>query len=60
VRGRRFSLGAGKRVALRARLTAQGRKLLGKAGKRGLKVQVAGAGVQARAAVLEPAVKRRR
>ena len=49
-----FSIGAGKRVTLRVRLTGQGRKLLGKAGRKGLKVQIAGSGVQAHAAVLKP------
>jgi hypothetical protein len=49
-----FSMAAGKSVTLRVRLTAQGRKLLGKAGKRGLKVTLAGSGVQAHAAVLKP------
>ncbi len=47
-----FSMLAGKRVTLRVHLTGQGRKLLGKAGKKGLKVQIAGSGVQAHTAVL--------
>jgi hypothetical protein len=47
-----FSMPAGKRVTLRVHLTGQGRKLLGKAGKKGLKVQIAGSGVQAHTAVL--------
>jgi len=51
-----FSMLAGKRVTLRVHLTGHGRKLLGKAGRRGLKVQIAGSGVQAHRAVL----KRRR
>lgn len=50
-----FSMAAGKSVTLRVRLTAQGRKLMSKAGKRGLKVQIAGAGVKARAATLKMA-----
>lgn len=50
-----FSMAAGKSVTLRVRLTAQGRKLLTKAGKKGLKVQIAGSGVQAHTAVLKAA-----
>jgi hypothetical protein len=49
-----FSMAAGKRVTLRVHLTGQGRKLLGRAGRRGLHVQIAGSGVQAHAAVLRP------
>ena len=49
-----FSMAAGKSVTLKVHLTGQGRKLLGKAGKKGLKVQIAGSGVQAHAAVLKP------
>ena len=49
-----FSMAAGKSVTLNVHLTGQGRKLLGKAGKKGLKVQIAGTGVQAHAAVLKP------
>ncbi len=48
-----FSMGAGKSITLRVHLTGQGRKLLGKAGRRGLKVQIAGSGVQARTATLK-------
>jgi Carboxypeptidase regulatory-like domain len=55
-----FSMAAGKKVTLRVSLTGQGRKLLGKAGRRGLKVQVAGSGVSAKAAVLKEVAKRRR
>jgi hypothetical protein len=47
-----FSMGAGKRLTLKVHLTGQGRKLLGKAGKKGLKVQITGSGVQAHTAVL--------
>ena len=47
-----FSMAAGKKVTLRVHLTGQGRKLLGKAGKKGLKVQITGSGVQAHTAVL--------
>jgi hypothetical protein len=50
-----FSMAAGKKATLRVRLTGQGRKLLGKAGKRGLKVTVAGSGVKAHAATLKMA-----
>ena len=50
-----FSMAAGKSVTLRVHLTGQGRKLLGKAGRRGLKVQIAGSGVQARTATLKAA-----
>jgi hypothetical protein len=49
-----FSMPAGKRVTLRVHLTGQGRKLLGRAGHRGLHVQIVGSGVQAHAAVLRP------
>jgi hypothetical protein len=45
-------MGAGKRLTLKVHLTGQGRKLLGKAGKKGLKVQITGSGVQAHTAVL--------
>ncbi|HTR73471.1 MAG TPA: carboxypeptidase regulatory-like domain-containing protein, partial [Solirubrobacteraceae bacterium] len=53
-----FSVAAGKRVMLRVRLTGQGRKLLGKAGRGGLAVQVTGIGLKAQAAKLRPAAKR--
>jgi hypothetical protein len=55
-----FSMAAGRRVTLRVLLTGQGRKLLGRAGRRGLRVQIAGSGVQAHAALLRPVLKRRR
>ncbi len=48
-----FSMGAGKRATFPVHLTGQGRKLLGKAGRKGLKVQIAGSGVQAHAVVLK-------
>jgi hypothetical protein len=51
-----FSMPAGKRVTLRVHLTGPGSKLLRRAGRRGLKVQITGIGVQAHTAVL----KRRR
>jgi hypothetical protein len=50
-----FSMAAGKSVTLRVRLTAQGRKLLTKAGKKGLKVTLAGSGVKAHTATLKMA-----
>jgi len=50
-----FSMAAGKSITLRVRLTGQGGKLLAKAGRRGLKVQIAGSGVQARTATLKAA-----
>jgi hypothetical protein len=50
-----FSMAAGKRQTLRVHLTGSGRKLLSKAGRRGLKVQITGTGVQARTATLEMA-----
>jgi Carboxypeptidase regulatory-like domain len=53
-----FSMAAGKRVTLRVHLTGQGRKLLGKAGRRGLKVQITGSGVTAHTAVLKPSKRR--
>jgi Carboxypeptidase regulatory-like domain len=54
-----FSMAAGKKVTLRVHLTGQGRKLLGKAGRRGLAVQITGSGLKAQAAKLKPASKRR-
>lgn len=50
-----FSTAAGKSVTLRVRLTGQGRKLLVKAGRRGLRVQIAGSGVKAATATLKAA-----
>ncbi len=50
-----FSMAAGKSLTLRVHLTGQGRKLVTKAGRRGLKVNVAGTGVQARGATLKAA-----
>ena len=52
-----FSIAAGKSITLRVHLTGQGRKLLGQAGRKGLKVQIAGTGVTAKAAVLKEAAK---
>jgi hypothetical protein len=49
----RFSIAVGKSATLHVRLTAKGRSLLGKAGKRGLKVKLAGSGVKGRALVLK-------
>jgi hypothetical protein len=53
-----FSMGAGKRVTLRVHLTGPGSQLLRRAGRRGLKVQIAGSGVQAHAAVLRGSKQR--
>ena len=50
-----FSMLASKRVTLRVHLTGAGSKLLRRAGRRGLKVQITGIGVQAHAAVLKAA-----
>jgi hypothetical protein len=50
-----FSMAAGKSVTLRVHLTGAGSKLLRRAGRRGLKVQIAGIGVQAHTAVLKAA-----
>ncbi len=56
-----FSMAAGKRVTLRVHLTGPGSQLLRRAGRRGLRVQIAGSGVQAHAAVLrQPSSRRRR
>ena len=56
-----FSMAAGKSITLRVHLTGRGRKLLGQGGKKGLKVQIAGTGLTAKAAVLkEAATKHRR
>jgi hypothetical protein len=54
-----FVLGLGKRERFRVYLTSQGRKLIGRAGKRGLRVQITGINVQAHTAVLREPVKRR-
>jgi hypothetical protein len=51
----RFSIAVGNSATLHVRLTARGRSLLGKAGKHGLKVKLAGAGVKARELTLKPA-----
>jgi hypothetical protein len=49
-----FSMAAGKRVTLHVLLTGQGRKLLTKARRRGLAVQIAGSGVLVHSAKLKP------
>jgi hypothetical protein len=54
-----FSLALGKRATFRVYLNSQGRKLLARAGRRGLKVQVAGSGVRARTVVLRAPSTRR-
>ncbi len=57
----RFSIAAGKSITLSVRLTGQGPKLVIKSGRRGLRVQVTGAGVKAGAATLkEPKVMKRK
>jgi hypothetical protein len=48
-----FSIAVGKSATIRVRLTAKGRSLLGKAGKRGLKVTFSGSGVKGRTLVLK-------
>ncbi len=52
-----FSIALGKTLTLHVVLTGQGRKLLKHAGHRGLKVQIAGTGLQAHNAVLKAASK---
>lgn len=54
-----FSLALGKRASFRVYLTGQGRQLLGRAGRRGLRAQIAGSGVRAHTAVLRVPSKRR-
>jgi hypothetical protein len=49
----RFSIAVGKSATIRVRLTAKGRSLVGKAGKRGLKVKLSGSGVKGRTLVLK-------
>jgi hypothetical protein len=49
--------GFSQTLTLRSHLTGEGRKLLGQAGKKGLKVRIAGSGVQTHNAVLKPASK---
>ncbi len=50
-----FSMAAGTSVTLRVRLTGPGGQLLRRAGRHGLKVQIAGSGVQAGTATLKAA-----
>jgi len=52
-----FSIALGKTLTLHVVLTGQGRKLLKHAGHKGLKVQIAGTGLQAHNAVLKAASK---
>ena len=54
-----FSLALGRRASFRVYLTGQGRQLLARAGRRGLRVQIAGSGVRAHAAVLRISSKGR-
>jgi hypothetical protein len=49
----RYSIARTKSATIRVPLTAKGRSLLGKAGKRGLKVTLSGSGVKGRALVLK-------
>ncbi len=51
-------MAAGKSATLRVHLTGQGRKLLGKAGRRGLAVQITGTGVKAQGAKLKSSKRR--
>lgn len=51
----RFSIALTKSATVRVRLTARGRSLLGKAGKRGLKVTLSGGNVKSRTLVLKAA-----
>jgi hypothetical protein len=51
----RYSIARTKSATIRVPLTAKGRSLLGKAGKRGLKVTLSGSGVKGRALTLTPA-----
>jgi hypothetical protein len=51
----RYSIARTKSATIRVPLTAKGRSLLGKAGKRGLKVTLSGSGVKGRALTLKPA-----
>ena len=52
-----FSIALGKTLTAKVHLTAKGSKLLKQAGKKGLKVQIAGSGVQTHTAVLKAASK---
>ncbi len=51
----RYSIVRTKSATIRVPLTAKGRSLLSKAGKRGLKVTLSGSGVKGRTLVLKPA-----
>ena len=55
----RFNIPAGKRGVVRIKLTGTGRKLLKKAGKRGLRVQLVGSGLKKRSVKLKPQVRKR-
>jgi hypothetical protein len=54
-----FSMASGKRLTLTVRLSSQGRKLLGQAGKKGLDTRITGSGVKSHTAVLKSASKHR-
>jgi hypothetical protein len=49
----RFTIGVGQSVTLRLHLTGKGRKLLAKGGRKGVAVQIAGAGVKRHSSVLK-------
>ncbi len=49
----RFSIAVGKSATIHVRLTGKGRSLVGRAGRRGLRVTLAGSGVKGRTLVLK-------
>jgi hypothetical protein len=51
----RFSIAVGKSATIHVRLTAKGRSLVSKAGRRGLKVKLSGSGVKGRTLLLKTA-----
>ncbi len=54
-----FAMGLGKRLTLRVRLTGQGAALLRRVGRRGLRAEIAGSGVQEHRTVLHGPRRRR-
>ena len=54
-----FAMGLGKRLTLRVRLTGQGAALVRRAGRRGLRAEIAGSGVQGHRTVLHGPRRRR-
>jgi len=54
-----FSMALGKTLTLRIHLTSQGRKLLARAGKKGLEAQITGRGVKSHTTVLKGPSKHR-